>query len=73
MDSTDYENINEILMLDKAAEARQHETPPEVHENLPSEAASLHLRYSKPPQSAEPASLRLALCYTPFGPIYYLQ
>ena len=26
-----------------------------------------------PPQSADPASLRLALCYTPFGPIYYIQ
>ena len=37
-----------------------------------------HLIYSKPlqsatPQSADPASLRLALCYTPFGPIYYIQ
>ena len=28
---------------------------------------------SAPPQSADPASLRLALCYTPFGPIYYIQ
>jgi hypothetical protein len=26
---------------------------------------------SVPLQSADPASLRLALCYTPFGPIYY--
>ena len=24
-------------------------------------------------QSADPASLRLALCYTPFGPIYCIQ
>ena len=31
------------------------------------------IMYSKPPQSADSASLRLALCYTPFGPIYYIQ
>ena len=34
--------------------------------------------YSKPPQSAlpqsvDPASQRLALCYKPFDPIYYIE
>ena len=38
----------------------------------------LGIKYSKPlqsvpPQSADPASLQLVLCYTPFSPIYYLQ
>ena len=28
---------------------------------------------SVPQQSADPTSLRLALCYTPFSPIYYIQ
>jgi hypothetical protein len=43
--TTDFENVNEVMMLDHTTEAKHHEIPPDIHEALPSEAASLHLRY----------------------------
>ena len=43
--TTDFENVNKVMMLDHTTEAKHHEIPPDIHEALPSEAASLHLRY----------------------------
>ena len=44
--TTDFENVNKVMMLDHTTEAKHHEIPPDIHEALPSEAASLHLRYT---------------------------
>lgn len=56
--TTDFENVNKVMMLDHTTEAKHHEIPPDIHEALPSEAASLHLSLLR---SGEARLTRIAL------------